>query len=108
LSGVGARGGGKPDLHDPIRVALGANPRHVLSAILRQFSLPVAAGLMLGVCGAAGLAHILRRALYGIGGLDPAAYLSAIVLFALAAALAAWLPARRALRLDPMRALRCD
>ena len=63
---------------------------------------------MLGVCGAAGLAHILRRVLYGIGGLDPAAYLSAIVLFALAAALAAWLPARRALRLDPMRALRCD
>ena len=91
-----------------IRVALGANPRHVLSAILRQFSLPVAVGLFLGVCAAAGLSLVLRRVLYGISGLDPAAYLSAIALFALAAALAAWLPARRALRLDPMRALRCD
>jgi predicted permease len=91
-----------------IRVALGANPRHVLSAILRQFSLPVAVGLSFGVCAAAGLSLVLRRVLYGISGLDPAAYLSAIVLFALAAALAAWLPARRALRLDPMRALRCD
>jgi predicted permease len=91
-----------------IRVALGANPRHVLAAILRQFSLPVAAGLLLGVCGAAGLSRILRRILYGISGLDPAAYLFAVVLFAAAAALAAWLPARRALRLDPMRALRCD
>jgi ABC-type antimicrobial peptide transport system permease subunit len=91
-----------------IRVALGAHPRHVLAAILRQFSLPVAVGLLLGVCGAAGLSSILRRILYGISGLDPAAYFGAIVLFAAAAAVAAWLPARRALRLDPMRALRCD
>jgi ABC-type antimicrobial peptide transport system permease subunit len=91
-----------------IRVALGAHPRHVLAAILRQFSLPVAVGLLLGVCGAAGLSSILRRILYGISGLDPAAYVGAIVLFAAAAAVAAWLPARRALRLDPMRALRCD
>jgi ABC-type antimicrobial peptide transport system permease subunit len=91
-----------------IRVALGASPRHVLSAILRQFMLPVFSGLLLGVCFAAGFSRILRRILYGVSGLDPAAYLAAILLFALAAAVAAWLPARRALRLDPMRALRCD
>jgi hypothetical protein len=66
------------------------------------------AGLLLGVCFAAGLSRILRRVLYGISGLDPTAYLLAILLFALAAAVAAWLPPRRAIRLDPMRALRCD
>jgi len=49
-----------------------------------------------------------RRVLYGISGLDPVAYLFAIVLFALAALLAVWLPARRALHLDPMSALRND
>jgi len=91
-----------------IRVALGASHWHVVSPILRQFLLPVAVGLLFGVCFAAGLSRILRRVLYGVSGLDPAAYLGAIVLFAAAAALAAWLPARRALRLDPMRALRCD
>ena len=91
-----------------IRVALGDSHWHVVSPILRQFLLPVAVGLLFGVCFAAGLSRILRRVLYGVSGLDPAAYLGAIVLFAAAAALAAWLPARRALRLDPMRALRCD
>jgi predicted permease len=91
-----------------IRVALGARPWHVVSAILRQFSLPVAVGLLVGAGGAAALSSVLRRVLYGVSALDPAAYLSAVGLFAVAAALAAWLPARRALRLDPMRALRCD
>jgi predicted permease len=91
-----------------IRMALGAEPWHVLSAILRQFLLPVAAGLVFGVGGAAGLSRILRRVLYGISGLDPGAYLLALGLFVFAAALAAWLPARRAFRHDPIRALRCD
>jgi predicted permease len=91
-----------------IRVALGANPRHVLSAILHQFLFPVAMGLAAGVAGSAALSRILRRVLFGVSGLDPSAYLLAIGLFILAATVAAWLPARRALRFDPMRALRYD
>lgn len=91
-----------------IRIALGANPAHVLSVVLRQFSLPVAAGLLVGLAGAAALSQILRRLLYGISNLDPIAYLAAIGVFAVIVALAALLPARRALRIEPVRALRYE
>ena len=74
--------------------------------VLRQFSLPVMAGLAVGVGGAAALSTILRSLLYGVGNLDPIAYLSAMAVFAVNMAVAALLPARRALRVDPMRALR--
>jgi hypothetical protein len=89
-----------------IRMALGARPAHILSVILRQFSLPVAAGLLAGVGGAAALSGLLRGQLYGIGNLDPMAYTGAIGVFAVTVAVAALWPARRALRVDPMRALR--
>ncbi len=91
-----------------IRMALGARPAQVLSVVLRQFSLPVAVGLLTGVAGAAALSQILRRLLYGIDNLDPASYLAAIGIFAFTVILAVWLPARRALRIDPMQALRYE
>lgn len=91
-----------------LRMALGAKPHHVLLAILRQFSGPVGAGLVLGAGGAAVLSQLLRKELYGISNLDPVAYPAAIALFLLAAALAGIVPARRALRIDPMLALRQD
>jgi predicted permease len=91
-----------------IRMALGAEPAHVLSLVLRQFARPVVAGLLLGAGGAAALSQILRRMLYGISSLDPATYVSAVGLFVTAVVLAALLPARRALRVDPMQALRHD
>jgi predicted lysophospholipase L1 biosynthesis ABC-type transport system permease subunit len=89
-----------------IRMALGARPAHILAIVLRQFSRPVPAGLLLGVGGAAALAGLLRGQLYGIRNLDPAAYLAAIGVFAVTVVGAALWPARRALRVDPMRALR--
>ena len=55
-----------------IRMALGAKPSHVLSVVLRQFSSPVLAGLVIGVGGAAALTRLLRGLLYGISNLDPA------------------------------------
>ena len=58
--------------------------------------------------GPAGLSQFLRRELYGISHLDPLAYVAAIGLFAITAALAAWWPARRSLRIDPLRALRYE
>ena len=91
-----------------IRMALGARPAHVVAAVLRQFSRPVAIGLVVGVAGAAGLSQLLRRELYGISHLDPLAYVAAIGVFAITAALAAWWPARRALRIDPLRPLRYE
>ena len=91
-----------------IRMALGATSPHVLSVVLRQFSRPVVAGLLVGLGGAAAFSQLLRRELYGISNLDPIAYLAAVGVFAVTAAVAALLPARRALRVDPMRALRQD
>jgi len=91
-----------------IRMALGAKRSHVLSAVLRQFSAPVIAGLLVGTGAAAALSQILRQQLYGISNLDPIAYLSAIGIFVATAALATLIPARRALGIDPMLALRQD
>ena len=91
-----------------IRMALGAKPAHVLSIVLRQFSRPVVVGLLVGVGGAAALSQIMRRELYGISNLDPTAYLAAMGVFVVTVAVAALLPARRALRVDPMRALRYE
>lgn len=91
-----------------IRLALGAESRHIVRSLTRQFWGTIVVGLVLGVMGAAGLAQLLRRELYGLSTIDPVAYISAIVLFLLAVGLAALLPARRALRVDPLAALRCD
>jgi len=60
------------------------------------------------VGGAAALSQIMRRELYGISNLDPTAYLAAMGVFVVTVAVAALLPARRALRVDPMRALRYE
>jgi ABC-type antimicrobial peptide transport system permease subunit len=76
--------------------------------VLRRFSYPVAAGLLAGIIGAAALSQILRRELYGVSNLDPLAYLAAMAVFVVTVVVAALLPARRALRIDPMRALRYE
>jgi predicted permease len=89
-----------------IRMALGAKKIHVMVAMLRQFVGPVALGLIMGAGLAAAASQLLRRILYGVSGLDPLSYLGAIGLLATIASLAAFWPARRALRIDPMQVLR--
>lgn len=91
-----------------IRLALGAESRHILGSLSRQFLGTLIGGLVLGVLGSAGLAQLLRRELYGLSTIDPIAYVSAIGLFLIAVGLAALWPARRALRVNPLVALRCD
>jgi ABC-type antimicrobial peptide transport system permease subunit len=88
------------------RMALGATSARVLSSVLGRFARPVVAGLIAGVAGAALLSQILRRVLFGVRNLDPVAYLSAIVVFLVIVALAALVPARRALGVDPLLSLR--
>jgi ABC-type antimicrobial peptide transport system permease subunit len=88
-----------------IRLALGANPVQVLASVLGQFSWPVLAGLAVGSGITAALSHILRRALYGVSNLDPLSYGAAIAVLLGIIALAALVPARRALKLDIARAL---
>jgi predicted permease len=91
-----------------LRMALGAEPAHVMSVVLKQFGRTVFIGLLAGVAGAAALSQLLRRELYGISNLDPLTYFAALGVFSVVAAVAALLPARRALRIDPMLALRYD
>jgi putative ABC transport system permease protein len=91
-----------------IRTAFGALPGHLYRLVLRQGMGPVALGLVLGVAGALALGRLLRSLLYEISPYDPV-IIAAAVGITLAVALAAcYLPARRAARIDPMAALRCE
>lgn len=91
-----------------IRMALGAMPSNVLWGVVRKFWPPIVAGLLIGVAAAAALSQVLRRELYGLSNLDPIAYFAAVALFVMTASVAAVFPARRALRIDPLRALRWE
>ncbi len=91
-----------------IRMALGAKPPHVLRVVLRRLAVPVTAGLVAGVAAAAALSQLLRQELFGISNLDPATYVGAVAVFVITVAVSALLPARRALRVDPLRALRYE
>jgi predicted permease len=88
-----------------IRLALGADRTEIFSTVLRRFALPVLLGLVAGVGITAALSQVLRRFLYGISGLDPLSYVSAIALLIVILATAALLPVRRAFQLDIARVL---
>jgi hypothetical protein len=91
-----------------IRMALGASSSNVMAVVLGQLRRPVGAGLVAGVLGAAALSQLIRRELFGVSHLDPIAYATATGLFVVVVTLAAVLPARRALKVDPIQALRTD
>jgi putative ABC transport system permease protein len=89
-----------------IRMALGATRARVLRLIVGQGMRAVVAGLALGLLGALGVSRMLRASLFGITANDPLSYAAAGLLLALTALLACFLPARRAVRVNPMDALR--
>jgi predicted permease len=89
-----------------IRMALGAQAEQVLRMVLREASWMAAAGVTLGVCGSLMLARFLTAMLYGLKPSDPLTLAGASALLLLIALLAAFGPARRASRVDPVRALR--
>jgi predicted permease len=91
-----------------VRMALGARPGGVLSMVMRQGFTIVAAGLVAGALLAAAAASALRGLLYGISPFDPVAWGLAMTAMLLAAGLANFMPARRAMRVDPMTALRTE
>ena len=91
-----------------IRLALGASPKDVFeSVILRGLAL-VIPGLTLGLLGAWALGHCLQNLLYRVSPTDPLTYALGALALLLSAFLACWLPARRAMRVDPMVALRYE
>ena len=89
-----------------IRLALGARPGQLRRMILAQSGAPVAAGLALGLPLALAAARALGSFLFGVTPTDAATFLAAALVLALAAAAAADLPARRAVKINPMEALR--
>ncbi|MBL8229677.1 MAG: ABC transporter permease [Bryobacterales bacterium] len=89
-----------------IRMALGATQAQVRGDVLTRSMKLVGIGLVIGITGASGLAYMLSNVIYGVALTDVTPYLVAISLFIGAGLLAAWVPARRATRIDPMIALR--
>jgi predicted permease len=91
-----------------IRMALGAQPGTVLRMIMREGSVMLLSGIVIGLVLAAGTGKILSGMLYEVGALDPVAFTFAPLTLAIAALFATWLPARRATRISPMAALRTE
>ena len=91
-----------------IRMALGADRGSVMAMMMRSAMIPVVLGLMIGVPLTLAAARIVSSQLYGVKIYDPIILLGAIVTLSLCAAIAGFLPARRAASIDPMQALRTE
>ena len=91
-----------------VRMALGAERRDVLWLVLTRALRIVLAGVIVGIAGAAGVTRVLQRFLFGVTPTDPIAFTVVTLLLMSVGLLAAWLPARRATRIDPCAALRAE
>ena len=91
-----------------VRAALGADSGRIIALVLKTGVRPVIGGLVVGIAGALALTGLLRSLLFGIGPRDPVTFLVVPCLLSAVAILAAFLPARRAARLDPMETLRME
>jgi predicted permease len=91
-----------------IRMALGARPRDLLAMVVAQGMRVTLIGVVLGVVGAAGVMRLLANQLFGVSPTDPAIFGGVCALLGAVALAATWMPARRASRIDPMMALRCE
>jgi predicted permease len=91
-----------------IRMALGASPNQVIALVLSGTARAAIIGLGIGYVAAAGCAKLLAEYLYGVSPYDPRAYFEVAAILAISALAAAYLPARRATRVDPLTALRVE
>jgi putative ABC transport system permease protein len=89
-----------------LRMALGADRADILKMVVGRGLLVGLAGVALGIPGALGMARFLRGMLYGIGPSDPLVFVSVAALLVSLAAVASYIPARRAVRVDPVAALK--
>ena len=89
-------------------MALGARRAHVLRLVLSGSMRWVLAGLALGIAGSLGLTRLLRDLLYGVRPTDPLVLGAVSLLLSSVALVACYIPARRATKVDPMAALRCE
>jgi len=91
-----------------IRMALGAAPSQVARVVLKRTAMLLAVGITLGFALAFAGGKFFGQILYGISAYDPFTYLCAIALVAAVAFIACWAPARRAIKVDPLSALRAE
>ena len=91
-----------------LRMALGALPGDVLALVMKEVGLLVAAGAAIGLAAATVLSRFIESQLFGMKAVDPLIFSAATVVLALAAGLAGYIPARRAARIDPIKALRYE
>src|SRR5262249_3213769 len=89
-----------------VRLALGAQPWNILRLIIGQGLKLTLIGLMSGLVGALAMTRVMSPFLYGVSAVDPMKFILLSLLLLCSALLACWLPARRAMRVDPMIELR--
>jgi ABC-type antimicrobial peptide transport system permease subunit len=91
-----------------VRMALGAGRGDVLRLVLMRALRTVMAGVIVGLTGAVAATRVLRTLLFGVTPTDPIAFTGVTLLLIAVGLMAAWLPARRATRIDPSVALRAE
>ena len=91
-----------------IRMALGATPRSVVDLVVQHGLRLAGLGLLIGLAAALGLARFLQSSLYEVSPFDPVSFVAVALVLSAIGALACWLPARRATRVDPVEALRAE
>ncbi|MBO0863233.1 MAG: FtsX-like permease family protein, partial [Chloracidobacterium sp.] len=91
-----------------IRMALGAQSSDVLKMMMREGAALIAAGLMVGLAGAWAATRLIKGQLYEVTPTDPLTFIGIAILLIFVAAMACYIPARRATKVDPMVALRCE
>jgi putative ABC transport system permease protein len=91
-----------------VRLALGASRGHILALVVRQGMTLTGLGILIGLSGAVAASQAIVTLLFGVSRLDPITYLGVIAVLVGVSAIACWLPARRATKVDPLVALRYE
>jgi ABC-type antimicrobial peptide transport system permease subunit len=91
-----------------VRIALGAQTADVLKLVVGQGLRLAFAGMAIGLLAALAATRVMKSLLYGVSATDPLTFIVIALLLTFVALLACWIPARRATKVDPMIALRCE